>query len=129
MNGKKIIIMRRSCLTGKVVWLYTGPTRGAGRIAYYRACRAELRYAQRFSDAADRRRANIMRLLNECLAELPITETLTREQTEAARRLRALAEEQPAYQRDFLEHVVEERKRRKEDKEIRRKSRERQNVK
>lgn len=76
-----------------------------------------------------RRKANILRLLNDCMASASITGEIPKEKQEAARRLVALSESPPACYRDFYNHIIEQRRRRKEDMEIRRQMRLRNNQK
>lgn len=119
----KILVVRKSCLTGKVVWLYWGSSQGAARWAYHHACEEEIKRVNNWGERAEARRRNILKLLDECLSYIPITEALTPEQAEAARRLRNLSKEDIACHREFYEHIMEERRRREEDREIRKKMR------
>ena len=125
-KGGDIVVIRYSCLTGKAVWVYRGPSKGASYTAYCRACRQEVERVRSWSRTAGRRRENIMRMLGECTAAIPVTEDMTPQQKEAAGRLLAAAREKMPCSRDFYDHVVEERRRRQEDAEIRRQMRERE---
>ena len=127
-GGRKgnVLVIRKSCLTGKVVWIYWGPTRKAANVAYHRACKEELKRINHWKERADIRRRNILNILNECLADIPVTEALTPEQAEAARQLRNLSKEDIACHREFYEHIIEEQRRRAEDKKIRQQMRERE---
>lgn len=66
-----------------------------------------------------------MRLLNECIEAVPLTGDMPPAQKTAVRQLLKLSKEDIACHREFYEHIIEERRRRKEDKEIRNKMRER----
>ena len=55
-----------------------------------------------------------------------LTSELTPEQKQAAKELQAMAKKEPPCDREFYNHIMEERRRRKEDREIRRKMRERE---
>lgn len=123
--NKKVLIIRKSCLTGKIVWIYSGVSRKAGYVAYHRACEAEIKRTRKYAETSEQRKRRILKMLNDCLAEIPITVPLTKEQTEAARELRSIAKEDIACHREFYEHIIEERRRRKEDKTIREKMKER----
>lgn len=127
-RSKLVIVVRKSCITGKVVWLYRGKSRAAARTAYWRACREEVRRVHHWSETTAERKANIITLLNACLADLDITDRLTPQQVVAARQLRSLSKEDIASHREFYEHILEERRRRAEDKEIRRQMRARQST-
>lgn len=116
----------KSCLTGKVVWIYRGPSREAARQAYWRACRKEIERVRRWGEHAARRVADVTRILTECTEGLPINAELTPQQKDAARQLRSIIKSAPECPREFYDHIMEERRRRAEDREIRRKMRERE---
>lgn len=121
-----ITIILKSCLTGTAVWIYQGPSRNAARLAYWRACKKEVERVGRLAEAAERRRANILRMLSELTAGMPATAEMPPEKKRLARQLLALAERKiPAGA--FYEHIMEERRRREEDRRIRRQMREREN--
>ena len=89
----------------------------------------ELERKKNWGETVARRRANIARMLSECTSELAIDAQLTPEQAEAARKLQSLCSKGTEFQSDFYDHIMEERRRREEDREIRRKMRERENKK
>ena len=60
------------------------------------------------------------------MANLPINAELTPDQKAAAKKLLKMADEMPPYDMEFYNHIVEERRRREEDKRIRQKMRERE---
>ena len=62
--------------------------------------------------------SNITRLLSECMRDIPIDAELTPRQKDAARMLKNIVKKGFACHREFYEHVIEERRRRQEDKEI-----------
>lgn len=66
-----------------------------------------------------RRVANIQRLLNDCLADVPINANLTQQQQDAVRRLQAIVRKNYACHRDFYEHILEERRLRRQNRELR----------
>lgn len=115
---KGVVVIVRSCLTGKPVWLYRGASLHGSESAYWRACKYEIERFRGWSRTVARRKANIQRLLSECMAGLGINAALTPEQKAAAKRLASYAEP-PAYYREFYDHVMEERRRRKRDRQIR----------
>ena len=123
-HRRHVTIILKSCLTGKPVWIYRGPSRDSARIAYWRACRSEVERVRHWPEYAARRASNIARLLSDCMADMPIDASLTPSQEEAARQLRSIGKKDFACHRDFYEHVMEERGRRKSDREIRRRMRE-----
>ena len=119
----KVIVLRKSCLTGKVVWLYRAPSQEAIWKAYSRACQAELERRSQYDEMQERRKANVLQLLAECTSAAG---EMTPEKKSLARQLRALSKEMPPFQSEFYDHVVEERKRREEDRLIRQQMRERE---
>ena len=124
---RTVTILRRSCLTGKVVWIYRGPSEAAARVAYWRACKREIEFVRSYNERAARRAANIARLLADCTASIPINAELTPQQAEAARELKTIEKKEYVCDREFYNHIMEERRRRQEDREIRRQMREREN--
>ena len=124
----KVTIIRYSCLTGKAVWVYRGPSKGAACLAYWRACKAEIERVHHWSDIVVQRADGIRRLLTQCMADKPIDAELTAEQKEGARQLMAISKKPPVCDREFYDHIMEERRRRAEDREIRRQMRERENL-
>lgn len=121
-----VTVIRRSCITGKIIWFYRGMSKNAANVAYHRAWKHELERVKHWPEVVAERKANILRLLNNCLANLPITAELTPKQKAAVRRLRKMAEEEPECDMDFYNHIIEEQRRRAEDKRIRQQMRERE---
>lgn len=107
-----VTVIRRSCLTGKAVWIYRGPSTVAANRSYQRACKREVERVRRWSSISAIRRQNITRLLNDCIDKLPFTAELTSQQKESAKTLQKLSK-QPSCSREFYEHIMEERRRRK----------------
>ena len=114
--SRTITIIRKSCLTGKAVWIYRGPSKNAARCLYYRVCKREMARIKHWSERVERRRSNIARFLSDCLAELPINAELTEQQTDAARQIQYLEKMELECHRDFYEHILEERRKRKKRK-------------
>ena len=134
-NMKKLIkkkfpvtIIRRSCLTGDPVWIYRGASKAGARQAYWRACKAEIERVHNWSQTMAQRAANITRFISQCMERLPIDAELTLEQLAAAKQLRAILKKEPVLHKAFYDHIMEERKRRAEDHEIRRQMREREEL-
>lgn len=106
-----VTVIRYSCLTGKAVWVYRGPSRSAARVAYFRACRAEYDRVRRFPSQVAGRKANIRRFLAAVTASHSLDRNLSPEQRDAARRLAAIADAPVKDDREFYNHVVESRRR------------------
>ena len=79
-----------------------------------------------WSERMAQRTASITRFLTDLLADKPIDAELTPEQQEAAKELQAISKKQLEGRSEFYDHIMEQRRRREEDREIRRKMRERE---
>lgn len=101
--------IRYSCVTGEAVWIYCGASNEACRRAYYRTVLLERRRRQQWPGIIRRRTSGITRLLQECLATLPILGTLTAGQREAIKTIRQMIDHLPAFCSPFLEHDRERR--------------------
>ena len=121
-----VTMIRRSCITGKLVWVYRGMSRNAGYVCYHRACKHEIERIKHWPEYVENYKASIMRLLNECMAKFPIDYEMTPKQKAAAKRLIEMANNPPECDMEFYNHVIEERRRRAEDKKIRQQMRERE---
>lgn len=127
-HRKLVTIIKRSCITGKVVWIYQGVSREAARIAYWRACKKELEKMKHWTEQmADRKRmvGAVMGMLSCSSSSSVFDVNMTDEQRQAARELAKLRKEEPALDTGFYEHIMEERRQRRQDSEIRREMRER----
>ena len=118
------MIIRKSSLTGKAVWIGRFLTKGAARSAYCRACKRELERVRRWNEKLARRRAKILCLLNCCLDKIGFTQQLTPEQLAAARQLNKIADEKICCDMHFYEHIVEDHRRRDEIHKFRQRERE-----
>lgn len=101
-----VVKILKSCITGKAIWIYMGPSMTACRKAYARACQKEVERIRHIGELTARRKANIMQLLNDCLAGQPIDKELPPEKKAAAKRLIAIAEQDAFTDRDFYDHIM-----------------------
>jgi len=131
MDGKqqsaRVIVIRRSCVTGKPVWIYRGKSESHARIAYWKACKKEITLEKNWPNVVAARAAEIQRLIDRCMEAVRRKGGMTDRQQAAAKALKKMAESPPAYYSAFYNHIRTERRRRKRDREIRRKMREREN--
>lgn len=129
MNRQRppVTIILKSCLTGKAVWIYQGPTREAGRIALWRASKKEEELVAGWPECV-RRRAESVARFRAALMEHLDPAALTDAQKAAVRRLKSIEEKRVECYTDFYEHVMELLRRRMEDAEIRRQMRERERL-
>lgn len=104
----------RSCLTGKVVWVYQGTSQEGARRAYLRACKREVIRVRNWVQYVNEHRSRIRQFINMCMASLPLDAELTPEQKEAAKELRRIEREDIPCYREFYDHIIEEAKRRNE---------------
>jgi hypothetical protein len=110
---KRILkVIRKSLLTGKAIWVGVERTYNAEWKAYKRACQKESLRMNLWSRTMARRKKNILFLLNELTARLPILGDITKEQREAVKFLTQMAEKEPPKQSDFFDHIQEERRQR-----------------
>lgn len=120
-----VTALLRSCVNDRVVWIYHGTTRQAVRLAYWKVCRKEIERMRNWPATAAARMEPLERLLAVCTASMSGVTDPTPAQKEALRTLRTLCRRPPECDTDFYDHIVEERRRRAEDREIRRRMRER----
>lgn len=119
------ITIRRSCINDQAVWIHKGSPK-ASIVAYWRACKREVERVKRWSETLAQRRKNIYRLLSrDSDSSTVFDECLTDDQKIAVRKLLAISKMETDGRTAFYDHIIEERRRRHEDREIRRKMRER----
>ena len=109
-----VTIVRRSCLTNKVVWIYRGASAGSARHAYLKACKKEIKRVRMWMQDVNERRRSLMQFINQCMASLPLTAEMTPEQKDAAKELRRIEKDEQPCHREFYDHVIEEVCRRNE---------------
>ena len=129
MRRKKKNIMnlyiKYSCLTGRAVWVNFSPTRKARWAAYQKACRHEIERKEHWEETQAQRREFFLKMLSDYQSNISCTAELTPKQKEAVRVLLRMANEKIPFQSEFYDDMMEERRRKAEDKEIRRQMRER----
>lgn len=125
-KSKILTIIKRSCVTGKAVWLYQGHSKDGAKCAYWRACKREMTLERNWRRLMAARADAIRGLLQDCLAALPIIGELNEAQRAAVKRLQTIADKAPEYYSGFYNHIRTERRRRAKDREIRRQMRERE---
>lgn len=112
-HKKRIMkVIRKSALTGKAVWIGIERTYNTEWKAYKRACRKEITRMRGWGYVVARRKNNVLRLLNELTARLPILGDIPQDQREAAKALTKMADYEPSKQSDFYDHICEERRQR-----------------
>ena len=104
-HQQRVIVIRKSRLTGQAVWMYEGSTRRAAHWAYWYARRKEVQRVNTWCDRALRRKSNILRLLNKCLDRIPLDAVLTPEQNAAARTLRKISKEAYLPDMEFYNYI------------------------
>lgn len=110
-NGP-VRIIRRSCLTGKAVWVYVGPSYEAARALYYKACKREVERVRNWPEMMKKRAEAIGRYINDLTSRIPINAELTPEQKEGIRTLQAIQKNTPECDMEFYNHIMEEARRR-----------------
>lgn len=107
-------VIRRSCVNDKPVWIYMGASEDAARIAYWRACKHEVKRIKNWGKIVARRMKNISRLLTNCTAAMPMMQVMTRQQEDTIKQLQSIDKDKFVCQRDFFDHIMEERRRRQD---------------
>ncbi len=113
-NGK-VLIVKRSCLTGRIVWVYRGTSEEAARKAYWRACKKEIRRIRDWAKKMSRRRKLLLSIAThgDCdSVSSSVFSQMSSEKRKLARRIIQLAKDMPQPDREFYDHVVEEAKHR-----------------
>lgn len=108
-----VLIVKRSCLTRRIVWVCRGASEEAARKAYWRACKMEVRYIRNWTKSMIRRRRLLMNIVthgDDGAASNPALKSSRKR--ELTRRLIQLAKEEPVPDREFYDHIIEEAKRR-----------------
>ena len=108
-------IIKRSCLTGRVVWIYHGRSQEAARKAYWRACKKEVRRVRQWTARIAARQKILMQMLglgDSSSSSSGIYEGMTPEKKAAAREIVRMGKQPPPQGREFYDHIVEESKRR-----------------
>lgn len=109
-----LTFVRRSCITGKIVWVYRGISHAAAMEAYKRARKKEIRRVRMWMQEVNKRRRGIGQFIAKCTESMPLTAEMTPEQMEAARELQRMEKDEYPCHREFYEHIVEEARRRNE---------------
>lgn len=114
-----VLVVRKSRLTGSPVWMWYGTSKLAANKAYCCARKSEIRRVRTWAKTEEQVRRRILSIASECLADIPVTTALTRQQSDAVRRLRAIAAEAIPCDRAFYEHILAENRFRRESAKIR----------
>lgn len=109
---KNVIVIRRSCLTGKAVWLFRSKSRRAADSAYCLAKKMEHRQQKRWPERVKQFQKWMLGALDDWLGGLPVTQELTAEQVRHIRAIQAIAREDIPRDRDFYNHTLAETRRR-----------------
>lgn len=117
MNVKnhKVVIVKHSCITGRIVWVYFGKSEEAARKAYWRACKKEVRRVRNWGNHIAERRQQFMHLItmsNSSSSINSLMADLTPQQRKAARTIINMSKQPPAQDREFYDHIIEEARRR-----------------
>ena len=125
-NKHEITIVRRNHTTGKIVWVYRGKSENAGRKAYWMVCKRESTRVRSWKKRVERRTAIINDFTQSLIDGLPTPDDLTPDQRKAIRELQKIAENPPKCDTQFYNHLQQDRKRKKRDREIRQEMRQRE---
>lgn len=112
---KKITIVKRSCINGKIVWVYHGVSQGAAHFAYWQACKKEVRRVRQWKNKMKERRRKLTHILtggNSSSVSSSVMRTLSDRQRKAAYEMLRLCNKQPVQTGDFYDHIIEEARQR-----------------
>lgn len=113
-NGK-VLVVKRSCLTGRIVWVYNGSSEDAARKAYWRACKREVWRIRNWMKKMIRRRRRLLSVIthsdSSSVSSSAFKQMMPEEQ-KLARKIMQLAKGEPQADREFYDHIIEEAKRR-----------------
>lgn len=118
---KMTTFIKRSCTTGKVVWIYRAPTKGAARVAYMRTKRRENTRVRWWKNRIARRAKVIRDYLQRLIDTLPLLGDITQEQRQAIRDIQHLADNPPPCDTGLYNHLQAVRRRRKRDRDFKEK--------
>ena len=113
-NGK-VLIVKRSCLTDRIVWVYHGTSEEAARKAYWRACKKEVFRIRNWMNKMIRRRNRLLSIIthgDNSSASSSAFKLTPPEKRKSARKIIQLAKEEPQPDREFYDHIIEESRRR-----------------
>ena len=111
----KVVVLKRSCLTGRIVWAYRGDSEEGARKAYWRACKKEVRRVRNWMKRMANRRRQLLRIIthsDSSSVSSSMLKSMNPQQRAAARKIMQLAKREPPLDRAFYDHIVEEAKRR-----------------
>lgn len=103
-------VIRKSVLTGRAVWVSHNRTYRACRLGYKAACKHEAMRIRLWGRAINSRKKNVLRLLGDLTADLPIIGDVVQEKRDAAKALNEIADGEPVCDKNFYEHVMEEKR-------------------
>lgn len=114
-----ITIVKRSCTTGRAVWIYNGPTPESMRVAYRHAKRMENSRVRWWRNRIMRRARHIRIFIGHLMDAFSYTGVMPNEQQRAIHQLQILADNPPPCDTGFYNHLRREQKRQKKDREER----------
>jgi len=104
------VYVKRSVLTGQPVFVVAGRCRHSAQTYYCKARRSEERKLKEMETAQRNAcRDIIQKLLNDCVAELPLMTDMTPKQRAAAKNLHYLAKHPILPDRGFIDHCRTEK--------------------
>lgn len=105
-------VIRKSCLTGRAIWIGHKRSHEGEWKAYKRAARREIERIRNWGNVMERRKANVKRMLSSITANIPLRGNLTMEKKKAARELNTIADKTPSPDNGFYNHLIEELRKR-----------------
>ena len=115
-NGVKKLqtFVRRSCITGKIIWIYQGYTEEGARKAYQRARKKEILRVRGWKEHARKMKEDLQAFIDHMRSKIPTEGELTDVQKAALKDLKAYSKEEFPCDMGFYNHILEEAKRQNE---------------
>lgn len=116
-KAKKNTYVKRSCIDGKIVWLYRGASSNGMNLAYWRTMREEVKRVRLWGMRMAERRHILMSLIPGCgntssINVLLHNKSFTKEQRLAIRAIDRLIRDVSPQGSEFYNHILEEARRR-----------------
>lgn len=111
-----ITFVKRSCITGNIVWVYRGKSQEGARKAYWRACKREVRRVRQWMSKMSERKHRLMQILaggdSSSSYSAYIRDSMSSEQHKAVHEIAQMCKTQPPKYGEFYDHIIEEARRR-----------------
>lgn len=112
---KKNTYVKRSCLTGEIVWVCRSTSRSAAYCAYWRTCKHEVTRIRHWMQRMEKRKRRLLGIIihdDSSSASSAALREMTPAQRRAVNEVKRIIERQPSKHSDYYDHIIEEARRR-----------------